>query len=447
MISVWWDNLKESCDTRALVGMGSMVGWLLLLAISPVFSDVPTLIDQGVSWRVMVVVLLLVWFVVVAALSLTSIQPSRLVRPVVGAVLSGAAAFFGVIIHRFASGFAADVFSACIMAGALCVLGLLWAQSFSHMSLRKRVVATVAASIFGCVLYLVIVVIPQPFALFVGACLPAASSVLFVLFNASKGERDAGEDANVCLESLTEKKGPQESEVVVTKGEGGSVHLFRSFGRELSVSIALYGMLFVLAGHVLPEIEAQWVASVVPGVINVAAFLAIESVLTVYMVKRVRRENPVVAYRPAALLVAIAFLLLPFASEDWSMVLMATAFAGFGSFMVFLWIVMGNICQKWSLPPFGVFSQGFCILLVGMLAGELCSWLLVSFSHGGSFEYVATISIVSLFLLVVMMWQMSDGSRFANETKEMGGAFFDRSIDAHSEDAADELSTLRYVAE
>ncbi|MEG0503774.1 MAG: hypothetical protein RR547_03945, partial [Raoultibacter sp.] len=92
MISVWWDNLKESCDTRALVGMGSMVGWLLLLAISPVFSDVPTLIDQGVSWRVMVVVLLLVWFVVVAALSLTSIHPSRLVRPVVGAVLSGAAA-------------------------------------------------------------------------------------------------------------------------------------------------------------------------------------------------------------------------------------------------------------------------------------------------------------------------------------------------------------------
>lgn len=35
-----------------------------------------------------------------------------------------------------------------------------------------------------------------------------------------------------------------------------------------------------------------------------------------------------------------------------------------------------------------------------------------------------TISIVALFLLVVLTWNMTDGSQFAHETAEMGGVPF-----------------------
>ena len=53
-------------------------------------------------------------------------------------------------------------------------------------------------------------------------------------------------------------------------------------------------------------------------------------------------------------------------------------------------------------------QQGFLTLLAGIAAGERVAWLLVRIRQPG-FDYVATLSIVSLFLLVAMAWQMSDG--------------------------------------
>lgn len=444
MIAVWWDNLRESCDMRMMAGTSAAVCWLLLLAISPVFSTAPTLIAQGLSWRIVAVFCSVVLFVISLVLGAKGENPEGKALSS-GVAFTGATAFLGVLLHRFTESAAIDFLAAVFVACGVAGLCLGWAQPFSMIRLRKRVVASAAGAICGCILYFAIVAIPQPFALFVGACLPIASAACWLVLRASAAPDDAESETGFHLQSA-DRIARDGSGADPAQGIEMRRAVLHPFGRELSAAIALYGMLFVLAGHVLPETESMWVLSVVPGVVNVAAFLIIEIALTLYMVKRIHRENPVVAYRPATILAAIAFLLLPFSSSELSLACMAIAFAGFGSFMVFFWIVMGNISQKWRLPYLRVYAQGFLTLLAGIAAGELVAWLLVLIRQPG-FDYVATLSIVSLFLLVAMAWQMSDGSRFANETKEMGGQFFEPNASMRDEDDSSGSPDLDRVAE
>lgn len=426
MLATWWDNLKESCDMRMMAGTAAAVCWLLLLAVSPVFSTAPTLIVQGLSWRIVAVACSVVLFAAGLYVGTRGAARARSVFPA-SVIASSALSFLGVLLHRFTDTLAIDLFAAACVSFGVAGLCLGWAHPFSAIRLRKRVVASAAGAICGCVLYLAIVGIPQPFALFVGACLPIASAMCWIALRTKENRPAEDDDPNTASPFETSQQTSKTSDAPLDATRSNSLvqrGMLHPFGRELSAAIGLYGMLFVLAGHVLPETESLWVLSVVPGVVNVAAFLLIEIVLSVYMVKRIHRENPVVAYRPATILVAIAFLLLPFVSSEMAIVCMAIAFSGFGSFMVFFWIVMGNITQKWNLSFMRVYPQGFLTLLAGIAAGELVAWLLVLIRQPG-FDYGATLSIVSLFLLVAMAWQMSDGSRFANETREMGGQFFE----------------------
>lgn len=408
MIAVWWDNLRESCDTRMLVGAGAAVAWLLLLAVSPVFSNRPTLMAQGVSWRMLALMVTMSLFVVLSLVSRRGqghVIKSSSARFTVGA----AAAFLGVLGHGFVEGDLPDVLSATATAFGVVMICLGWARPFALVRLRKRVVGTAAGSILGCALYGVVAIAPQPFSLVFGACLPLLSLVCWLALCAAVNPNEITDSGKLL----------QKDHSCFAPDGGESIH---PFDAKLSAAIVLYSMLFVLAGHVLPELEGLWVASAIPGLLNVGAFLLVEVALSVYMVKKLKHENPIAAYRPVTMLVAAAFLLLPFLGSPSALVCMAVAFSGFGSFMVFLWIVMGNICQKCDLSYSRVFSQGFATLAVGMVLGEFVAWALF-LSRQPGFDYVSTLSIVSLFLLVVMTWQMSDGSLFANETKEMGGTF------------------------
>lgn len=117
-------------------------------------------------------------------------------------------------------------------------------------------------------------------------------------------------------------------------------------------------------------------ASVLPGIANVGALLVSETVLTLYLVKRIRIESPRTAYRPATALVAVGFLLLPFVGDAGAIPCMAVAFAGFGCFLVYLWIVMGNMAQRWSAAPIPTCAFGFMLLFSGIVLGELAAWTL-----------------------------------------------------------------------
>lgn len=398
MFARWWDNFQESCDIRLAAGAGCVAAWVLLVAVSPVLSVSPTLAVSGPSWRPCVAIGAAVAFGAAAITSNPRILKAGRALPHLPLLVAGAAlSFAGVVLHHSSDAIVITVIAALCTGGGLAALVLGWVPPFASIRLRKRVVGTVATALAGAVLYLLIATIPAPANLGAALALLAA----FPLLAAQIDPPDV-----VCPDAVLSAAIPP-----------------RLFGPELSAGALVFGTLFVLAGHVLPDIEHTWMASPLPGMINVALFLVLETALTLYMVRRVRRESPTVAYRPAIIFAALGFLLLPFVDERGALLCMAISFAGFGCFLVYFWIVMGNICQHRRSAPIPTYGFGLFLIFVGFLIGETACQVLYSLPHE-AFSYAATISILSLFLLVVLAWSMTDGARFAQETAEMGGIPF-----------------------
>ena len=398
MFARWWDNFQESCDIRLAAGAGCVAAWVLLVAVSPVLSVSPTLAVSGPSWRPCVAIGAAVAFGAAAITSNPRILKAGRALPHLPLLVAGAAlSFAGVVLHHSSDAIVITVIAALCTGGGLAALVLGWVPPFASIRLRNRVVGTVATALAGAVLYLRIATIPAPANLGAALALLAA----FPLLAAQIDPPDV-----VCPDAVLSAAIPP-----------------RLFGPELSAGALVFGTLFVLAGHVLPDIEHTWMASPLPGMINVALFLVLETALTLYMVRRVRRESPTVAYRPAIIFAALGFLLLPFVDERGALLCMAISFAGFGCFLVYFWIVMGNICQHRRSAPIPTYGFGLFLIFVGFLIGETACQVLYSLPHE-AFSYAATISILSLFLLVVLAWSMTDGARFAQETAEMGGIPF-----------------------
>lgn len=388
MFARWWDNFQESCDIRLAVGCGCAVAWVLLVAISPVLSTASTFIGAGLSWRSGIVVGGVLAFGLAA---IACRRPGKLcdverrspsVPPLaMSAVLSP----IGAILHQsIAGGIFAVVAGLCVGCG-LAGLILGWAAPFSAVRLRKRVVATVAAMFAGGALYLIVVLLPAPLSFAVALALAPTSLFLAMTidrFPAPGDETDSFPTIGGTTETGAENGGGKAEADTIAAAEAetrpcssaGHPDLTRLFGPELSLAIVVYGALFVLAGHVLPEVELAWMASVLPGIANVGALLVSETVLTLYLVKRIRIESPRTAYRPATALVAVGFLLLPFVGDAGAIPCMAVAFAGFGCFLVYLWIVMGNMAQRWSAAPIPTCAFGFMLLFSGIVLGELAAW-------------------------------------------------------------------------
>lgn len=406
----WWDNFQESCDIRLAVGCGCAVAWVLLVAISPVISTASTFIESGVTWRSGLVAGALIAFAAMAILGSRlrvlniPASPSPTVPFLVAAALLSPT---GALLHNSAIGSGSNGSDALTVAAGLlvgCGLAALvagWAAPFGAVRLRKRVVGTVASVFTGGALYIVIALLPHSIAFALSLALAPASLFFAMLIGRFPDLTVVGE-IPVPQEDISEP-----------------LHPACPMGPELSLAAVVYGALFALAGHTLPGIEDAWLASTLPGLVNVGVFLASETILALYMVKHVRRENPRVAYRPATVLVAIGFLFVPFVGATGALLCMAVAFAGFGCFLVYLWIVMGNLSQRWSTPPLPTAAFGFALLFLGIVLGEAVAWIL--YRSSVAIGYPATVSIVSLFMLVVLAWNMTDGSRYAQETVAMGG--------------------------
>lgn len=418
MFERWWDNLRESCDIRLAVGCGCAMAWALIVAVSPVVSASTSFMGSGPSWRMYVVASAAVafsawalWAQAHAPRDAHDATPSVPLLAAAAACSSG-----GALIHNGSGDIASTVTSGALVGVGLVGLALGWATPFAVVRLRKRVVGTVAAVFVGGILYLIIAALPALFAFAATLMLPPASLFSAMLLGrfptvrTAENENAAAASPGARGEAASPEHRPAERQPSFA----------RMFGPELSLAATIYGALFVLAGHVLPEIEHTWMASTIPGLLNVALFLIVEGALTAYMVRRIRHESPSAAYRPATILVAVGFLLLPFAGTEGSLLCMAVSFSGFGCFLVYLWIVMGNIAHRRGVSPRGLAAYGFALLFAGIVAGEVVSWALFGLGPA-EFSYAATVSIVALFLLVVLMWVMSNGARYANETADMGG--------------------------
>lgn len=425
----WWDNFQESCDVRLAAGCGCAAAWVLLVAISPVLSTTSSFLEGGLSWRLCTTADAAVAFgaVVLAERCKVIRSGSLLAAPsllAAGATLS----VLGAVLHRSSEAEPVTAIAGLCVGWGLAGLALGWAAPFAAMRLRKRVVGTVASVFVGGALYLIVVAFPHPVSWGAALSLPVISLILGLALNRNGTAATDGNDHaadSPALDAVGSAPAPVNPSNPATDSpsESKRVRPMRLFGSQLATAAVIYGSLFVLAGHVLPEAEPVWMTSPAPGIANIALFLALEVVLTVYMVRCVRRENPRVAYRPATICAASGFLLLPFAGRSGALMCAAIAFAGFSCFLVYFWVVMGNISQRWRTSPGETYGSGLFLVFAGFLAGEGGAWAIHNLLRP-DFGPVATISIVALFLLVVVAWNMTDGSQFAHETTEMGGVPF-----------------------
>ena len=116
----------------------------------------------------------------------------------------------------------------------------------------------------------------------------------------------------------------------------------------------------------------------------------------------------------------LAFLLFPFATGKASILCLACAFAGFGCFMVFFAIVLGNMTQKLSTSPIETYARGFLILTGGILFGEIVAQG-AKLLYSQNVSYVGILSLIGMFVLLASEWQFIDAAKMANETSAMGG--------------------------
>lgn len=390
-LAVLWDDLRDCCDPLYGIGGGALLAWVLLASLSNVFSGSGW--PMSFVWRPTMLVLV---FVVLLAVSLSGRAPKMSGRAVSLLVVYGLAMGFGVLL--FASSRTGSQVTGAFLGLAMMSLGLValvitWGGLCANMPKRERVGVTAMASMVGSVLYLFVAVLPDSIALIVGALLPiAAAAVLQHALLTSQADEYARD------ERLAEGASPQGWRLV--------------YDRAFAVTIMVFGGLFALAVRVLDP--SEWAGQPPAGVLMVSVFLVVEIMLTTYMIKVAHREDPNIAFRPTALLAAAGFLLLPLVPGSVAPLCMAVSFSGIGAFLVYYWIVMGNISQRYRWSPALVYSQGLILLTVGVALGEGLHTLL-DVAAPTEFARVAYTSVVALFVLSAMLWLKVEGSVFASE--------------------------------
>lgn len=403
-ITIAWDNLNECCDWRHSFGFGAFAGYVLLLCISPMLASVSTLVFS--LWR-MGLLFSAVMFLFL--LFLVFLKRPRILegkRLLYIALFGELLTLFGLWYSSIATdAFGQIIFASCVSFG-LVFLVLIWAKPFTQVRLRGRVVTTAASAIIACLLYFLVSAFPQEFSFLAGILLSLVSVFFYVLLWI---ERDTG----------TEK--PERKNTLVSN------KTYKGYPCEPTIVFAaiVYGCLFTLIGHIVPEAENEWIATKTPGLLNVGMFLVSSIGIGVYMAKVSKRESADVAYRPVVLFMALGLGLLPFVSGIGVFVCTSLSLTGFGLALVYLWISMGNTCQRYNLWPNQIYALGVLYLILGMLCGELAVWLIISFGFTG-IHYSSVISSVGFFLLILVLWQQTSGARYANETKGMGGSEYNK---------------------
>lgn len=404
-IAIWWESLNECCDWRHSFGFGTLAGYLLLLCISPVFTRVSTLVFS--SWRAgllfSAVIFLLLSFLVLLKRPRVLEGNRLLYLALFGELLT----VFGLWYSLIADDIVSQMISASCVSFGLVLLILIWTKPFTQVRLRGRVVTTAASAIIGCLSYFLVSALPQEFSFLAGMSLSLISVFFYILLWVERGT------------------GAEKSE---QKNTLGSNKTYRGYPCEPKIVIAaiVYGCLFTLIGHIVPEAENEWIISRVPGLLNVTIFFLCSLGIGAYMIKVAKKESADVAYRPVILFMALGLAMLPFASGIGIFVCTSLSLTGFGLALVYLWISMGNTCQRYNIWPAQIYTLGIFYLILGMLFGELIVLTIVGFGFTG-IHYSSAITSVGFFLLVIVLWQQASGARYANETKEMGGSEYDQS--------------------
>jgi DNA-binding CsgD family transcriptional regulator len=410
------DDLLESCDMRQVWGMSCLFAFILLFCLSSTF--IPVHYVMSPVHHIALLALLVVLLLVVNLLSRrarkvpvrlppfeASGEDSETAIPMLmptAAIMSGLLLSVGVVCLRLPESVVAIAVAASLIAIGATPQLLCWAHAVASVRLRRRVVSTGFAGIASPMVYLLLIALPDGFTVVLASLLPLASGVLGFLY--WRRQRPPKLTGHAIDSSVTKR-------------------LFAfPLDTRLGRMVFCYGCLFTLVGYALLQAEPQQVPIKLPGLICVVLFLVSQVLMAFYMVRIIHVESPRVAYRPVPILIAIGFMILPFASQTIIMVSMAVAFTGFGCFIVYYWIILGNAVNRYRCNVVAVYAFGLALMAGGALIGELIVLVLDSLGIGSPL-FSQVVALIGLFILVLALWQAADGSIFANETREMGGSF------------------------
>ncbi|NTU90120.1 MAG: helix-turn-helix transcriptional regulator [Actinobacteria bacterium] len=325
----------------------------------------------------------------------TDPAPSFLLVMIAGLVESagGLLVFFNEI---------ADISNIVLIAGGLFIAGgmtplvIAWAQYSAALSLRKRVALTATAAFVGALSALLISLLPALVAIVITASLPITSALIWVFSPAGKNLFIPKPPTNQpgTPSPYNDNEDPKHYSLVF-------------------ITLA-FGMEFTLMAHVI--IDTSWRHSSAPGLLSLGVFLLVEAVLSLLMVFHLHHENPTLAFRPAIPLCIIGFILAPLLGKNEVIYAIAIAFAGFGCFCVYYWIVLGNICVADNRSTGQVYTKGLFILALGMAAGEALSYIIQASADPAVYAILVSLTALSAFSLA--LWYTARGEIFADEPTE-----------------------------
>lgn len=427
---ILWEDFLDVCDIRCALGFSLLIAWMLVLSISPVLQTLMS--DSIFYWRIII----LAAFVLACPIGYyafnhlrkkTDPAPSLLLVIIAGLVESagGLLVFFNEI---------AKISNVVLIAGGLLIasgimpLVIAWAQYSAALSLRKRVAFTATSAFVGALSALLISLLPSLGAILITAALPITSALIWVFSPAAK---------NLFIPKLSTNQ-PETSSSPHENDDPKHYSL-------VFITLA-FGMEFTLMAHVI--IDTSWRHSSTPGLLSLGAFLLIEAIISLLMVFRLHHENPTLAFRPAIPLCIIGFILAPLLGKNEVIYAIAIAFAGFGCFCVYYWIVLGNICVADNQSTGQVYTKGLFILALGMATGEALSYAIQT-SVAPS-VYAILISLTALSAFSLALWYTARGEIFADEPTESQRALINHasqnaSIQAHIPDADTQRSVSGFT--
>lgn len=386
--TVYWRDFREACSPGQAAGFSFFIAWVLLLTVTPVLQSL--IVEEGQGfWRPIALVAIMVVFAVEALRN--DVRPrlgdSALTLP--GGLLASGGTLLVVLgqmpeVSTSASTLAV-VSGAVLLALGLGTLVLGWARIAATLRLRGRVVLTASSALLGTLIALGVLSLP-PFP----SALLAALTPLFSMFFL---DRASSVSRAVPIVSLT----------------SGHRHVIP--GNLFAVVLA-FGAEFTLMAHILAD--STWDATDAPGISALLCFFCAIAVVTLYMSNHTGYESPVVAFEPAIPLCAAGVSAVPFLGAGAATVALGVSFAGLGTFVVYLWIVLGNITVTHGMKAESIYSKGLAVFLVGMLLGEGVAYALRTFSG----SYPMRIALVALFGLVLALWLGVRGDIFADEPVE-----------------------------
>lgn len=372
------------------LGFGACWGWVHIAFFSPVLWGQSNGTLSLTAWLVNVFVngctMVALGFLSLRLAPLTSRHELA-----VALVLLTAGGTVGLFLGQTAGEglvFAGSITSGIGTAGIL----LLWAEAYRSISPVVAKKYTIPWSMaLGVLYYLVIGVLPTPFAVLVTTALPIASITLLYQSNhlrSLSGEEDDNSEDNQA-EALT----PQETPCAET-GHRPSWH------KALPLRFAAYAAVYCIpAGFIrgypaaLPFATASDIGTAVfAGVAVVMIIVAVASILLV------EKKKIDLAYKLVVPLMAGGLLLLPFLATGQEAAVGICIMSGYILFEAYVWASLSDIAANLPAPSALVFGIGKSGMNLGLLAGTLIGiWL-----GGASGMLVVAISLLIVYMFIVV---------------------------------------------